>query len=66
MLDEKRILLIISGGISAYKSLEFIRRLKDREYQVRCILTEGGSRFVTVIGRCSVRREGILGAFLAH
>jgi phosphopantothenoylcysteine decarboxylase/phosphopantothenate--cysteine ligase len=47
ILDGKRILLIISGGIAAYKCLDLIRRLKERGARVRCILTEGGSKFVT-------------------
>ncbi len=47
MLDGRRVLLIISGGIAAYKSLELIRRLKDRGCAVRCILTRGGANFVT-------------------
>ena len=37
----RTILLIISGGIAAYKSLELIRRLREREVRVRCILTGG-------------------------
>ncbi|EME71702.1 bifunctional phosphopantothenoylcysteine decarboxylase/phosphopantothenate synthase [Paramagnetospirillum caucaseum] len=47
MLAGRRVLLIISGGIAAYKSLELIRRLKDRGCAVRCILTRGGANFVT-------------------
>ncbi|MEW5726199.1 MAG: bifunctional phosphopantothenoylcysteine decarboxylase/phosphopantothenate--cysteine ligase CoaBC [Pseudomonadota bacterium] len=47
MLDGRRILLVISGGIAAYKSLDLIRRLKERGAQVRCILTKGGAQFVT-------------------
>lgn len=47
MLDGRRVLLIISGGIAAYKSLELIRRLKDRGCAVRCVLTRGGANFVT-------------------
>lgn len=47
MLYDKRILLIISGGIAAYKSLEFIRRVRELGFKVRCILTEGGANFVT-------------------
>ena len=39
MLSGKRILLIIAGGIAAYKSLELIRRLKERGAGVRCIMT---------------------------
>ena len=38
-LSGKRILLIIGGGIAAYKSLDLIRRLKERGLAVRCILT---------------------------
>lgn len=47
MLDGRRILLVISGGIAAYKSLDLIRRLKERGAAVRCILTKGGAQFVT-------------------
>ena len=43
----KNILLIISGGIAAYKSLETIRRLRERGAHVRAILTKGGAEFVT-------------------
>ncbi len=47
MLDGRRILLIISGGIAAYKSLDLIRRLRERNAHIRCILTPGGAQFVT-------------------
>src|ERR1700746_4101743 len=43
----KRILLIIGGGIAAYKSLDLIRRLQDRGACVRCILTAAAAHFVT-------------------
>jgi phosphopantothenoylcysteine decarboxylase / phosphopantothenate---cysteine ligase len=43
----KRILLIVGGGIAAYKSLELVRRLKERGASVRAILTRGGAEFVT-------------------
>jgi phosphopantothenoylcysteine decarboxylase/phosphopantothenate--cysteine ligase len=43
----KRILLIVGGGIAAYKSLELVRRLKERGASVRAILTKGGAEFVT-------------------
>lgn len=43
----RRILLIISGGIAAYKALELIRELKRRGIASRCILTEAGKQFVT-------------------
>jgi phosphopantothenoylcysteine decarboxylase / phosphopantothenate---cysteine ligase len=47
MLNGKRILLIVAGGIAAFKSLELIRRLRERGASVRCVLTDAGSRFVT-------------------
>ena len=46
-LQGKRILLIVGGGIAAYKSLELVRRLKERGASVRAILTRGGAEFVT-------------------
>lgn len=47
MSNWKRVLLIITGGISAYKSLELIRDLQRRKIAVRCILTRAGAEFVT-------------------
>lgn len=47
MLAGKRILLVIGGGIAAYKSLDLIRRLQDRGARVRAILTRAGAEFVT-------------------
>jgi phosphopantothenoylcysteine decarboxylase/phosphopantothenate--cysteine ligase len=46
-VTDKRVLLIIGGGIAAYKSLELIRELKRRHIGSRCILTKSGSEFVT-------------------
>src|SRR4029453_17696347 len=45
----KRVLLIIGGGIAAYKSLDLIRRLKERDIAVRCILTKAAEQFVTAL-----------------
>ncbi len=47
MLAGKRILIVIGGGIAAYKVLEVIRRLKERGAAVRVILTRSGKEFVT-------------------
>jgi phosphopantothenoylcysteine decarboxylase/phosphopantothenate--cysteine ligase len=47
MLNGKRILLIVGGGIAAYKSLELVRRLRERGATVRVVLTQGGAQFVT-------------------
>lgn len=46
-LAGRSVLLVISGGIAAYKSLELIRLLRKSGAEVRCILTKGGSEFVT-------------------
>lgn len=46
-LSGKRILLVIGGGIAAYKSLDLIRRLRERGAAVRCIVTAAAQQFVT-------------------
>lgn len=46
-LAGKRILLVIAGGVAAYKALDLIRRLRERGATVRAILTQAGARFVT-------------------
>src|SRR6185436_12427933 len=43
----KQILLIISGGIAAFKSLDLIRRLRERSYAVRVVMTKAAQQFVT-------------------
>jgi phosphopantothenoylcysteine decarboxylase / phosphopantothenate---cysteine ligase len=47
MLKGKRILLVIAGGIAAFKSQELVRLLRKHEAAVRCVLTDAGARFVT-------------------
>ncbi len=49
MLNGKKILLVVSGGISAYKSPELIRSLKKLGATVRCVLTSSGAEFVTAL-----------------
>ena len=46
-LRGRRILLVIAGGIAAYKCLDLIRRLREKGAHVRCILTRAGAEFVT-------------------
>jgi phosphopantothenoylcysteine decarboxylase/phosphopantothenate--cysteine ligase len=46
-LSDKRILLIISGGIAAYKSLDLIRRLRERGASVRPVMTKAAQEFIT-------------------
>ena len=43
----KRVLLIVSGGIAAYKALELVRLLRGRDCAVTCVLSEAGAQFVT-------------------
>ncbi len=43
----KRVLLIVGGGIAAYKAAELIRLLRKRGHAVRCVLTDGAAHFVT-------------------
>jgi phosphopantothenoylcysteine decarboxylase / phosphopantothenate---cysteine ligase len=59
MLDGKRILLVIAGGIAAYKSLDLIRRLRERGAIVRCILTEAGRQFVTPLSVSTLSHERV-------
>jgi len=47
ILSGKRVLLVIAGGIAAYKSLDLIRRLRERGVTVRAVLTTAAARFVT-------------------
>jgi phosphopantothenoylcysteine decarboxylase/phosphopantothenate--cysteine ligase len=57
MLHGRRILLIISGGIAAYKALDLIRRLKERGARVRCILTAGAQQFITPLSAAALSGE---------
>jgi phosphopantothenoylcysteine decarboxylase/phosphopantothenate--cysteine ligase len=59
VLDEKRILLIIAGGIAAYKSLVLIRRLRERGADVRCVLTAGGAQFVTPLSVAALSEDKV-------
>ena len=55
----KRVLLIIGGGIAAYKSLDLIRRLKERGIAVRCILTKAAEHFVTPLSAGAIAGERV-------
>jgi len=46
-MNGKRILLIVGGGIAAYKACELVRLIRKAGGSVRCVLTEGGAQFVT-------------------
>ena len=56
---DKKILLIICGGVSAYKSLELIRSLKKKGAKVKTILTESAKQFVTPLSVTSLSQEKV-------
>ena len=53
-LKAKRILLVIGGGIAAYKSLDLVRRLRERGASVRCVMTQGAQHFVTPLAASAI------------
>ena len=60
-MADKSILLIIGGGIAAYKALELIRTLKKRGIASRCILTRAGSEFVTPLSVAALSGDKVYG-----
>ncbi|MGC6472725.1 MAG: bifunctional phosphopantothenoylcysteine decarboxylase/phosphopantothenate--cysteine ligase CoaBC [Parvibaculales bacterium] len=59
ILQGKRILLVVGGGIAAYKTPELVRQLKGAGADVRCILTAGGAQFVTPLTLGSVSGDKV-------
>ena len=51
--------MIIGGGIAAYKSLDLIRRFKDRHVHVRCVLTKAAQQFVTPLAASALSHERV-------
>lgn len=60
-LTGKRILLVITGGIAAYKCLELIRRVKERGGAVRCVLTKAAAEFVTPLSVAALSEDKVYG-----
>jgi len=60
-MTDKRILLIISGGIAAYKSLELIRTLAKRGIASRCVLTKSAQEFVTPLSVAALSGDKVNG-----
>ncbi len=60
-MTQARILLIVSGGIAAYKSLELVRLLKKRGFAVRAVLTDSASRFVTPLSMGVLTEDHVYG-----
>jgi len=59
MLLGKRVLLVIAGGIAAYKALDLIRRLRERGASVRCVITKGGAQFVTPLSAAALSHSRV-------
>lgn len=55
----KRVLLIVGGGIAAYKACELIRLLRTADIGVRCVLTEGGAHFVTAMTLAALSEQQV-------
>jgi phosphopantothenoylcysteine decarboxylase / phosphopantothenate---cysteine ligase len=58
-MSRARILLIISGGIAAYKSLELIRRLRDRGATVRVVMTAAAQQFISPLSAATLSGQPI-------
>ena len=65
-IENKKILLIICGGISAYKSLEIIRLLKKQGATVKSILTKSAKEFVTPLSVASLSKEKVYDDLFSH
>ena len=55
----KRILLIVGGGIAAYKALELVRLIRKGGGTVRCVLTAGGAHFVTPLSLAALSEQQV-------
>ena len=58
-VKNKKILIIIGGGIAAYKSLDLIRLLKKNDNEVKTILTKSGKEFVTPLSVSTLTKSKI-------
>ena len=66
ILNKKKILLIICGGIAAYKSLELIRSLKKGGANIKTILTKSAEKFVTPLSVASLSQEKVYTELFNH
>tara|TARA_B100000686_G_scaffold325539_1_gene382423 strand:+ start:432 stop:1637 length:1206 start_codon:yes stop_codon:yes gene_type:complete len=59
ILNKKKIILVIGGGIAAYKSLDLIRLLKKKDCEIKVVLTESGKKFVTPLSITSLSQNKV-------
>jgi phosphopantothenoylcysteine decarboxylase/phosphopantothenate--cysteine ligase len=58
-VDDKRVLLIVGGGVAAYKALELVRLLRKAQVAVRPVLTAAGARFVTPLSLSALAEDKV-------
>jgi phosphopantothenoylcysteine decarboxylase/phosphopantothenate--cysteine ligase len=58
-LQDRRVLVIIGGGIAAYKVLELIRRLRDEGARVRCVMTAAAQQFITPLSVSAISGDRV-------
>src|SRR6202162_6361730 len=58
-LSGKRVLLIVGGGIAAYKTLDLMRRLREKNLAVRAVLTAAAQQFVTPLSAASLSGDKV-------
>ena len=66
MLNGKKVLLIITGGIAAYKSLELVRKLKEKGADVIPVMTKAAENFVTPMSVSALAQEKVYNLSLIH
>ena len=59
MLAGKKVLVIITGGIAAYKSLELVRRLKEKGVKITPVMTKAAENFVTPMSVSALAQEKV-------
>lgn len=58
-MEPKRILLIVGGGIAAFKACEVLRTLRKRGHTVRCVLTQAGAEFITPLTLAALSEQPV-------
>ena len=58
-MDQKRVLLVVGGGVAAYKALELVRLLRKADIAVRPVLTQAGARFVTPLSLAALAEDRV-------
>ena len=65
-MDKRRILLVVGGGIAAYKSLDLVRRMRERNFAVRCVMTNAAQQFVTPLSFAALTDDRVHADLFAY